>query len=255
MKNNRKKIIIASFILLDFIFGGIVIGKNNINTSTTSIVKKSTASANEIVEGVNVISDGFSSAIGTTALSQDDIAVAQSILLNNQASSMKKADVVSSVVNTVKTTGNNSKKTLSSVEENERRVKEQEEIIKSKVTTKNGKAVASFALNFVGNPYVMGGNSLTHGTDCSGFTKLIYARFGIDLPRVARDQASVGKEVSLNAIQPGDLVFYSSGQDYVTHVAIYIGNGQIVHARTPYNGIGVNSIFIMRRLHIRRVID
>ena len=89
--------------------------------------------------------------------------------------------------------------------------------------------VVNYALNFVGNPYVYGGNSLTNGTDCSGFTMLVYANFGVSLPRSAPDQAYAGKSVSLDNIMPGDIVV--SGYDgVVCHAAIYIGNGQLVHA-------------------------
>lgn len=113
--------------------------------------------------------------------------------------------------------------------------------------------LVEYAKQFVGNPYVYGGNSLTEGTDCSGFTKLIYQEFGIDLPRVAVDQSYVGVEVSLSSIQIGDLVL--SGYEGKTHhVAIYIGDNKIVHALNASSGIVITNLYIMPITHVRRVI-
>lgn len=113
--------------------------------------------------------------------------------------------------------------------------------------------LVAYAKQFVGNPYVYGGNSLTEGTDCSGFTKLIYAQYGVNLPRVAPSQAYVGVEVPVSDIQIGDLVL--SGYNGVTqHVAIYIGNGKIVHALNPDAGIVITNLYIMPITHIRRVL-
>ena len=93
--------------------------------------------------------------------------------------------------------------------------------------------IAAFAKQFVGNPYVYGGTSLTNGADCSGFTMSVYANYGYRLPRVSTDQAYIGKQVSANELEPGDLVVYYNGG----HVGIYAGNGMMVHASTPKNGI------------------
>ena len=113
--------------------------------------------------------------------------------------------------------------------------------------------LVAYAKQFVGYPYVYGGNSLTNGTDCSGFTKLIYAQYGINLPRVAYDQAFVGYEVPINQIQIGDLVL--SGYNGTTHhVAIYIGNGQLVHALNSNVGIVITDLYIMPITHVRRVL-
>ena len=113
--------------------------------------------------------------------------------------------------------------------------------------------VVNYALNFVGNPYVYGGNSLTNGTDCSGFTMLVYANFGVSLPRSAPDQAYAGKSVSLDNIMPGDIVV--SGYDgVVCHAALYIGNGQLVHALNSNVGIVVTSLYIMPIIDVRRVV-
>ena len=98
-----------------------------------------------------------------------------------------------------------------------------------------GAEIARYALRFVGNPYVFGGTSLTHGADCSGFTMSVHKHFGISIPRKSTDQANGGKRISLSAIQPGDVLYYGN------HVGIYIGNGQIVHASSERTGIKISS--------------
>ena len=109
-------------------------------------------------------------------------------------------------------------------------------------------SIVNFAKQFVGNPYVYGGTSLTNGTDCSGFTMSVYANFGYALPRVSLDQAYVGKEVSAAELKPGDLVVYMHG-----HVGIYIGNGMMVHAGTPATGIKIQTMYDGYRVY-RRII-
>lgn len=101
-------------------------------------------------------------------------------------------------------------------------------------------AVVSYALKFVGNPYVAGGTSLTNGADCSGFVQSVFRDCGYKLPRSSREQAVSGREVSLDEIQAGDLLFYSNGGS-INHVALYIGNGQVVHASTAKTGIKISS--------------
>lgn len=97
-------------------------------------------------------------------------------------------------------------------------------------------AIVAYAKQFLGNPYVYGGTSLTSGTDCSGFVMRIYEHFGISTGRSSRDQAANGRTISIDAVQPGDLLFYASG-DYINHVAVYIGGGQIIHAASSKTGI------------------
>lgn len=103
----------------------------------------------------------------------------------------------------------------------------------------NGAAVASYAGQFVGNPYVYGGTSLTNGADCSGFTQSVFANFGISIPRTAAAQASSGTPVDLSEIQAGDLLFYY-GDSGIGHVTIYMGNGQVVHASNASTGITIS---------------
>jgi len=99
--------------------------------------------------------------------------------------------------------------------------------------------LVNYAMKFVGNPYVYGGTSLTNGTDCSGFTMSVFKKFGISLPRTSRDQALGGREVSFSNMKPGDLLFYTRGKS-IGHVAVYIGDGKVVHASTKKTGIRVS---------------
>ena len=98
--------------------------------------------------------------------------------------------------------------------------------------------IADFALQFVGNPYVYGGTSLTNGADCSGFVMSVFAQFGYELPRVAASQCAASQKKSVEDIEVGDLVFYGDGG--IDHVALYIGDGKIVHASTAATGIKVS---------------
>lgn len=103
-----------------------------------------------------------------------------------------------------------------------------------------GSEVASYALQFVGNPYVWGGSSLTGGADCSGFVMAVYSHFGVSLPHSSSSQSSYGTSVSLSNAQPGDLVFY--GNSGINHVGIYIGGGRIVHAKGRKYGITTDAV-------------
>ena len=102
-----------------------------------------------------------------------------------------------------------------------------------------GAQIAAYATQFVGNPYVYGGASLTGGADCSGFTMAVFANFGIGLPHNAAAQSGCGRSVSLSDLQPGDLLFYDNGGG-IGHVTLYIGGGQVVHASSPETGIKIS---------------
>ena len=100
-------------------------------------------------------------------------------------------------------------------------------------------AVVDFALQFEGNPYVYGGTSLTNGADCSGFVMSVFANFGYSLPRVAAAQCDASTKKDISQLEPGDLVFYGNG--YVDHVALYIGDGKIIHASGAATGIKISN--------------
>lgn len=111
-----------------------------------------------------------------------------------------------------------------------------------------------YAKQFLGNPYVYGGTSLTRGTDCSGFTMRVFEHFGYSLSRTSREQAHNGRRVSLSEIQPGDLLFYNHGS-VIGHVAIYIGNGQIIHASTERTGIIIGNAYYTTPACATRIIN
>ena len=114
--------------------------------------------------------------------------------------------------------------------------------------------LVNYATQFVGNPYVWGGTSLTNGADCSGFVLSIFAKYGYSLPHSSRAQANYGTRVSTSELMPGDLIFYGSGKS-ISHVAIYIGGGQIVHASTERTGITISSAFNRSPICCTRLLD
>ena len=132
--------------------------------------------------------------------------------------------------------------------------KVEEQVQTSAGGSAKGQNIANFALNFVGNPYVWGGTSLTRGCDCSGFAMSVYANFGIGLNRTSRAQAGNGYAVGMNELQPGDLVFYAANGRSISHVAIYIGGGRVVHASTPRTGIIVSSVYHQSPYCARRIV-
>ena len=112
-----------------------------------------------------------------------------------------------------------------------------------------GSEIANYACQFVGNPYVPGGTSLTNGADCSGFTQSVYKAFGYSIPRTSSQQRSAGREVSYSEAQPGDLICYAG------HVAIYLGNGRIVHASSVKTGIKYGTATYKTILSVRRIVN
>ena len=131
--------------------------------------------------------------------------------------------------------------------EEEARKKAEEEAKKAEEEAKKAEeqrlakrqAVVDFALQFEGNPYVYGGTSLTNGADCSGYVMSVFANFGYSLPRVAAAQCDAATKKDISQLEPGDLVFYGSG--YVDHVALYIGDGKIIHASGAATGIKISN--------------
>lgn len=115
-------------------------------------------------------------------------------------------------------------------------------------------SVVSYALQFVGNRYVWGGTSLENGIDCSGFTMRILGKYGISLPHSSKAQPSYGTKISASEAKPGDLFFYGSGRS-ISHVAIYIGNGQIVHASNKRDGIKVSNAYYRNPICVTRYLS
>ncbi len=123
-------------------------------------------------------------------------------------------------------------------------------------SSSSGSEVAGYALNFVGNPYVYGGTSLTNGADCSGFVQSIYSHYGYNISRTSSSQSqSAGKEVSLSSLQAGDLIFYRNGSGNVSHVAMYIGGGRVVHASNPRDGIKTSNVDYRTPYKARRILN
>ncbi|MCR5627548.1 MAG: C40 family peptidase [Lachnospiraceae bacterium] len=141
-------------------------------------------------------------------------------------------------------------------EEAAKKKQEQQEAAESQDTsetptsegTAEGRDIASYAQQFLGNPYVSGGTSLTDGCDCSGFTQAVYAHFGYRIPRTSGEQAAYGKSVSYSDAEPGDIFCYAG------HVGIYIGNNTICHASTPATGIKLTTATYRDIIAIRRII-
>lgn len=115
-------------------------------------------------------------------------------------------------------------------------------------SSSTGQAVVDYACQFIGNPYVWGGTSLTNGADCSGFIQTIYANFGVSMPRTSGEMRSAGVEVSYDQAVPGDVICYNG------HVGIYIGDGKIVNAIDEAHGIGISNANMMNIITVRRLI-
>ena len=101
--------------------------------------------------------------------------------------------------------------------------------------------LVEYAKQFLGNPYVWGGTSLTKGADCSGFVLSVYKKYGVTLPHYSVSQSRMGTKISFSQIQPGDLIFYADSKGTINHVAIYIGNNQVIHASSPKTGIKIST--------------
>ena len=118
------------------------------------------------------------------------------------------------------------------------------------IYTGTGEQVVAFAKQFLGNPYVYGGTSLTSGADCSGFVQSVYKNFGINLPRTSQDQAAAGVDAGgIGNARPGDLI------SYIGHIGIYAGNGQLIHASGPEDGIKISNVDFQPIQSVRRILN
>lgn len=126
--------------------------------------------------------------------------------------------------------------------------------VKPSYNSVTGASLVNYAKHYLGLPYVSGGNSLTSGTDCSGFTKLIFKEFGINLGRTVSSQIYSGTYVSKSDLRPGDLVFYGHSSSKATHVGIYTGSGLVIHESKPGDVVKINSVDMMVYITARRLI-
>ena len=126
--------------------------------------------------------------------------------------------------------------------------------VKPSYNSVTGASLVNYAKHYLGLPYVSGGYSLTSGTDCSGFTKLIFQEFGINLGRTVSSQIYSGTYVSKSDLKPGDLVFYGHSSNKATHVGIYIGSGLVIHESKPGDVVKINSVDMMVYITARRLI-
>ena len=151
------------------------------------------------------------------------------------------------------------KKKAQQAEATEAAKKLQEQANLSTDAAKLRQEIASYAVKFVGNPYKWGGTSLTKGADCSGFVQSIYKQFGYSIPRTSRDQAKSAGSCNVTPneanLLPGDLIFYTNSKGVVDHVAMYIGNGKVVHASTSKTGIIISSYLMRTPYKARRVVQ
>lgn len=151
----------------------------------------------------------------------------------------EKEEALQTIQQTVEDAKKKAEEAKKKAEEEARKKAEEEEKKAEEQRLAKRQAVVDFALQFEGNPYVYGGTSLTNGADCSGFVMSVFANFGYSLPRVAADQCAASTRKDISQLEPGDLVFYGNG--YIDHVALYIGDGKIIHASGAATGIKISN--------------
>lgn len=184
----------------------------------------------------------------TSFLVQDEDDKFYTILFDDQKALVYKDDVNTEIYIKV-TTFNDTKESLKNLYERLEKLAAEMGISADSINydSEVGSTVVAYAKQFVGNPYVWGGSSLTDGCDCSGFVQQVYAHYGIDLPRQSASQALVGTKVSEDELQPGDLLFFYRGSR-IGHVEMYAGNGMVVHAKGSKYGI------VYEQLHEKPVV-
>ena len=177
--------------------------------------------------------------------------------INNDVHHEKTAKVIENDMEAVSQLGKKSNKTnkVTAVVIRKEVNNYNKQYVPAKYNEVTGSAIVSYAKKYLGLRYVSGGNSLSTGTDCSGFTKLIYSEFGVSLSRTVRSQVNNGSYVKKSDLQKGDLVFYSKSGSTPSHVAIYIGNGQVIHESNHRDGVKISSVNMMTYITARRVIN
>ena len=204
-----------------------VFKKNTQSAASTSQKSTVSAAANVLT---NVGTSGVSTAAGNIIQAAGDaISGTRSSNGTNSASETKSGAAVTNAGTSILSRGN-------VIEAGTSIVKSISSSLPIIATTASRQALIQYAKQFLGNPYVYGGTSLTDGADCSGFVQQIFKHFGITTGRSSRDQYANAQSISFEQLQPGDLVFYASG-DYINHVAIYAGDGVIIHAANARTGI------------------
>lgn len=204
-----------------------VFKKNTQSAASTSQKSTVSAAANVLT---NVGTSGVSTAAGNIIQAAGDaISGTRSSNGTNSASETKSGAAVTNAGTSILSRGN-------VIEAGTSIVKSISSSLPVIATTASRQALIQYAKQFLGNPYVYGGTSLTDGADCSGFVQQIFKHFGITTGRSSRDQYANAQSISFEQLQPGDLVFYASG-DYINHVAIYAGDGVIIHAANARTGI------------------
>ena len=204
-----------------------VFKKNTQSAASTSQKSTVSAAANVLT---NVGTSGVSTAAGNIIQAAGDaISGTRSSNGTSSASETKSGAAVTNAGTSILSRGN-------VIEAGTSIVKSISSSLPVIATTASRQALIQYAKQFLGNPYVYGGTSLTDGADCSGFVQQIFKHFGITTGRSSRDQYANAQSISFEQLQPGDLVFYASG-DYINHVAIYAGDGVIIHAANARTGI------------------
>lgn len=202
-----------------------VFKKNTQNAASTSQKSTVSAAANILM---NAGTSGVSTAAGNIIQAAGD-AISGTRSSTSSASETKSGAAVTNAGTSILSRGN-------VIEAGTSIVKSISSSLPVIATTASRQALIQYAKQFLGNPYVYGGTSLTDGADCSGFVQQIFKHFGITTGRSSRDQYANAQSISFEQLQPGDLVFYASG-DYINHVAIYAGDGVIIHAANARTGI------------------
>lgn len=233
MNNNRKKISLMLVLADVLIIVMVVVIKSN---STVSVKAKDTVSAANVLVNSDDSLDAFKDGEIQEYITEKE---EEKVRIEEEQKAQEEAaknivDTSNEVANTVVMDVN------------------QNNVPTTPIPDTSYSDVASYAVQFVGNPYVYGGTSLTDGADCSGFVMSVYSNFGVSLPRTASGQSTVGYSVPVDQAQAGDIISYGYNGN-VSHSALYIGNNTIVHASTPSLGIRTDSMYIMPIVSVRRV--